>query len=122
RALRDRLEAGLLAAFPGAFVNGAGAPRLPNTLSITLAGVDAEALLIALDLEGVCASAGSACHSGSSRPSPVLAAMGLTADEARATLRLSLGWTSTEEDVARALELVPRLAARVRQAIPAAAS
>ncbi|MFL5271411.1 MAG: cysteine desulfurase family protein, partial [Anaeromyxobacteraceae bacterium] len=60
RALRDRLEAGLLAAIPGARVNGAGAPRLPNTLSLTLPGADAEALLIALDLEGICASAGSA--------------------------------------------------------------
>ena len=119
-ALRDRLEAGLLAEVPGARVNGAGAPRLPNTLSITLPEVDAEALLIALDLEGVCASAGSACHSGSSRPSPVLAAMGLSAAEARATLRLSLGWTSSEDDVACALALVPGLAARVREAIPAA--
>jgi cysteine desulfurase len=118
RALRDRLEAGLLAAVPGARVNGAGAPRLPNTSSVTLPGVDAEALLIALDLEGLCASAGSACHSGSSKPSPVLAALGLSLAEARATLRLSLGWTSAEDDVARALDLVPRLASRVRLAIP----
>jgi cysteine desulfurase len=119
-ALRDRLEAGLLAAVPAARVNGAGARRLPNTLSVTLPGVDAEALLIALDLEGVCASAGSACHSGSSKPSPVLAAMGLSPAEARATLRLSLGWTSSDDDVARAVALVPGLAARVRDAIPAA--
>jgi cysteine desulfurase len=117
--LRDRLEAGLLSALPGAVVNGAGAPRLPGTLSLTLPGADAEALLIALDLEGVCASAGSACHSGSAKPSSVLAAMGLTDAEARATLRLSLGWTSTDEDVDRALELIPRLAERVRAAIPA---
>ncbi len=118
-ALRNRLEAGLLTALPGAVVNGAGAPRLPGTLSLTIPGADAEALLIALDLDGVCASAGSACHSGSAKPSSVLAAMGLTDAEARATLRLSLGWTSTDEDVDRALELVPRLAARVRAAIPA---
>jgi cysteine desulfurase len=118
-ALRDRLEAGLLAAMPGAPVNGAGAPRLPNTLSITLPGVDAEALLMALDLEGVCASAGSACHSGSTTPSSVLTAMGLGVAEARATLRLSLGWPSTDEDVARALELIPRLARQVAAAIPA---
>jgi cysteine desulfurase len=120
-ALRDRLEAGLLEACPGAVVNGARAPRLPGTLSITLPGTDAEALLIALDLEGVCASAGSACHSGSARPSPVLQAMGLTIAEARATLRLSLGWTSSSADVEQALEAIPRLARQVRLAIPATA-
>jgi cysteine desulfurase len=119
-ALRDRLQAGLLAALPGSIVNGAGAERLPGTLSITLPGTDAEALLIALDLEGICASAGSACHSGSAKPSSVLAAMGLNATEARATLRLSLGWTSRDEDVDRALEAIPRLARQVRVAIPAA--
>ncbi|MFL5300871.1 MAG: cysteine desulfurase family protein [Anaeromyxobacteraceae bacterium] len=120
RALRDRLEAGLLAAIPGARVNGAGAPRLPNTLSVTLPGTDAEALLIALDLEGLCASAGSACHSGSTTPSGVLTAMGLTTGEARGTLRLSLGWPSTDGDVDRALEAIPRLARQVREAIPVA--
>jgi len=119
-ALRDRLEGGLLAAIPGARVNGAGAPRLPATLSVTLPGVDAEALLIALDLEGICASAGSACHSGSTRPSSVLAAMGLSLPDARSTLRLSLGWTSDGSDVDAALEAIPRLAARVRSEIPAA--
>jgi cysteine desulfurase len=118
-ALRDRLEAGLLAAVPGAWVNGAGAPRLPGTLSITLPGTDAEALLIALDLEGICASAGSACHSGSTRPSSVLAAMGLSIADARSTLRLSLGWSSDDGDVEAALEAIPRLAARVRAEIPA---
>jgi cysteine desulfurase len=116
-ALRDRLEAGLLAAVPGAFVNGAGAPRLPGTLSITFPDVDAEALLMALDLEGICASAGSACHSGSSTPSGVLSAMGLTMGEARGTLRLSLGWPSTAEDVERALEAIPRLVRQVKAAI-----
>jgi cysteine desulfurase len=113
-ALRDRLEAGLRGAFPGASVNGAAAPRLPNTASVRLPGVDGETLLIALDLEGVCASAGSACHSGSSKPSPVLSAMGLSPAEARETLRFSVGWPSTAADVERAIEVVPRLAARVR--------
>jgi len=117
-ALRDRLEAGLLSRIPGSVVNGAGAPRLPGTSSICFPGTDAEALLIALDLEGICASAGSACHSGSSRPSEVLTAIGLTPGEARATLRLSLGWTSTDEDVDRALEALPRLVRQVRAAIP----
>jgi cysteine desulfurase len=116
-ALRDRLERGLLAAIPGARVNGAGVPRLPNTLSITCPGCDAEALLIALDLEGLCASAGSACHSGSTKPSAVLSAMGLSPNEARATLRLSLGWTSTDADVDAALRLLPPVAARVTDAL-----
>jgi len=116
-ALRDRLQAGLLAALPGARVNGGGAPRLPTTLSITFPGADGEALLMALDLEGVCASAGAACTSGSTKPSHVLSAMGLTVDEARATLRLSLGWCSAPEDVDRALALLPALVKRVREAI-----
>jgi cysteine desulfurase len=120
RALRDRLEAGLCAAVAGARVNGAGAERLPNTLSITLPGTDAEALLVALDLEGLCASAGAACTSGSTRPSHVLSAMGLGVPEARATLRLSLGWSSAPADVESALRLLPPLALRVREAIPPA--
>jgi len=115
--LRDRLEAGLLAAVPRARVNGAGAPRLPGTVSITFLGCDAEALLMALDLEGLCASAGSACHSGSTNPSGVLLALGLPEAEARSTLRLSLGWTSTTEDVDEALRIVPPLVAQVRAAI-----
>lgn len=119
RALRDRLEAGLLAAVPRARVNGAGAPRLPGTSSILFEGCDAEALLMAMDLEGICASAGSACHSGSTRPSGVLVAMGLSDAEARATLRFSLGWTSTDADVDGALAVVPRLVERVRREIAA---
>jgi cysteine desulfurase len=118
-ALRDRLEAGLLDRVPGARVNGAGAPRLPTTSSITFPGVDGEALLMALDLEGICASAGAACTSGSTRPSHVLSAMGLSAGDARATLRLSLGWCSSGDDVERALEVIPPLVRRVRAAIPA---
>ncbi|HQR30754.1 MAG TPA: aminotransferase class V-fold PLP-dependent enzyme, partial [Anaeromyxobacteraceae bacterium] len=118
-ALRDRLEAGLLAAVPGSRVNGRGAPRLPNTTSITFPGGDGEALLMALDLEGVCASAGAACTSGSTTPSHVLSAMGLTVDEARATLRLSLGWTSTDADVDRALAVLPPIVERVRAALSA---
>jgi cysteine desulfurase len=115
--LRDRLEAGLLAAVPGARVNGAGAPRLPNTSSITFPGADAEALLMALDLEGLCASAGAACHSGSTTPSGVLLALGLTEAEARSTVRLSLGWTTTAAEIDEALALVPPIVERVREAI-----
>jgi cysteine desulfurase len=116
-ALRDRLEEGLLAAVPRARVNGAGAPRLPGTSSIVFEGCDAETLLMAMDLEGLCASAGSACHSGSTRPSGVLLAMGLRPEDARATIRFSLGWTSTPEEVDRALAAVPPLVERVRREV-----
>jgi len=119
-ALRDALEAGLLAELPGAIVNGAGAPRLPGTLSISFPGADAEALIMALDLEDICASGGSACHSGSASPSPVLRAMGLDPALARATVRLSLGWTSTREEVKRVREVIPRLVQQIRREIPAA--
>ena len=114
-ALRDRLEQGLVAAVPHTRVNGAGAPRLPGTSSLTFEGCDAEALLIAMDMEGLCASAGSACHSGSTRPSGVLTAIGLSDAEARSTLRFSLGWTTTAADVEEALRKVPALVERVRK-------
>ncbi|WP_242371310.1 cysteine desulfurase family protein [Anaeromyxobacter sp. SG26] len=119
-ALRDRLEAGLLTAVPRARVNGADAPRLPGTASVTFQGCDAEALLMAMDVEGLCASAGSACHSGSTTPSGVLLALGLSEAEARSTIRFSLGWTTTAADVDAALRTVPPLVERVRAAIPAA--
>lgn len=117
--LRDRLEAGLLAAVPGTRVNGAGAPRLPGTSSLTFEGCDAEALLMAMDLEGLCASAGSACHSGSTKPSGVLLALGLSEAEARSTIRFSLGWTTTAEEIETALRIVPPLVERVRRSIGA---
>ena len=81
-ALRDRLEAGIVAAFPDVVVNGAGAPRLPNNLSVAFAGLPSDALLIRLDLEGIAASAGSACAAGSLEPSHVIAALRLD-DERR---------------------------------------
>jgi cysteine desulfurase len=117
RVLRDRLEQGLRGAVPGARVNGSRAPRLPGTLSVTFPGADGEALLVALDLEGICASAGAACTSGSSKPSHVLSAMGLSPDEARGTLRLSLGWPSAAGDVDHALRTLPPLVERVRAAL-----
>jgi cysteine desulfurase len=113
-ALRQRLESGLAEAVPGLRLNGAGAPRLPGIASLRFPDADGDALLIALDLEGICASAGAACTSGSTRPSHVLSAMGLSPAEARATLRFSLGWCSEAADVERALEAVPRLLRQVR--------
>jgi cysteine desulfurase len=114
--LRDRLAAGLLAAIPGAEHTAADAPRLPGTLHLTIAGVESEALLFLLDEAGVCASAASACASGAQQASHVLAAMGVPAERARGALRLSLGWTSTDDDVDRALATIPAAVARLRGA------
>ncbi len=112
--LRDRLETALLEALPEAVVNGAGAPRLPNTLSIAIPGADVNELLEAM--EGIAASPGAACHAGKSEPSRILLAMGVPAELARGTLRLTAGRTTTEEEVdlaaRRIVEAVGRLRAR----------
>jgi cysteine desulfurase len=101
-ALRDRLQAGLLAVCPEAPVYGTGT-RLPNTLCIGMPGVPAETQVMALDLAGVAVSAGSACSSGKVTPSHVLTAMGLPEQAAREAIRFSLGWASSPEDVDRAI-------------------
>ncbi len=93
--LRDRLEKGLLAAIPGARVNGDPARRIPNTCNLLLPGAESESLLIALDLAGLACSAGAACSSGAVDPSHVLTAIGLTPAEARASVRLSVGRGTT---------------------------
>jgi cysteine desulfurase len=113
-ALRDRLEQGLLAAIPGARINSAQAPRVPNTTNLLIDGIDAEALLIALDLQGIASSFGAACMSGATEPSHVLLAMGLTPAEARASLRLSLSRLTTPEEIDRALEIIPAAVGRLR--------
>ena len=115
-ALRDRLEAGLLAAVTGARVNAAEARRVPTCASVVFPGAVAETLVAALDLEGIAVSAGSACHAGTTAPSRVLLALGLAPADARATLRISFGRTNGEEDVDRLLDVVPRVVARVRRA------
>ncbi|HEY3912211.1 MAG TPA: aminotransferase class V-fold PLP-dependent enzyme [Stellaceae bacterium] len=104
RRLRDGLEAEIGAIAPEAVVVGAAAPRLPNTTAIAMPGVAAETQIIALDLDGVMVSAGAACSSGKVGPSHVLAAMGASADIARSTIRVSLGWGSTEADAAHFLQ------------------
>src|SRR5208283_4031681 len=106
-ALRDRLEAGILA-IAGTAVNGAGAPRAANTTNIRFEQVEGEALVIALDLKGVAVSGGSACHSGSTEPSHVLMAMGLDHRAAGASLRFSLLRTASAEDVEHVLSVVPQ--------------
>lgn len=114
-ALRDRLEHGLLAAIPHAHINAAAAPRVPNTANLRIDGIDAEALLIALDLQGIATSFGAACMSGATEPSHVLLAMGLTPAEARASLRLSLSRLTTAEEITRALDIIPAAIARLRR-------
>ncbi|HXR25412.1 MAG TPA: cysteine desulfurase family protein [Candidatus Binataceae bacterium] len=112
--LRDRLEQGLLARISGARVNGGAAKRLPNTCNITCPDVESESLVIALDLRGVACSAGAACLSGAVDPSHVLAAIGLSPAEARGSIRLSLGRSTTDRDVALALDAIPEAVARQR--------
>jgi cysteine desulfurase len=114
-ALRDRLEAGVLAAVSGTAVNGAREPRVPNTTNISFEGVEAESLLIALDLEGIAVSTGSACSSGTLEPSHVLRAMGLSPHRAQSSIRFSLGATTTASEIDRVLDVLPRAVATLRQ-------
>lgn len=112
--LRDRLEQGILARIPDVWVNGYREQRLPNTLNISFAGVEADSLLLSLDLEGIAASSGSACSSGALKTSPVLAAMGIDPALARGSLRFSLGWGNSAEDVDRVLGVLPGILERLR--------
>ena len=110
---RDRLEAGLRQLVPDTVVFGAGVPRLANTSNFALPALSAETALMALDLDGVMVSSGSACSSGKVKPSHVLAAMGVSEELSRAALRASFGWNSTESDAEAALSSISRLLARV---------
>ncbi|WP_164016989.1 cysteine desulfurase family protein [Pyxidicoccus trucidator] len=114
-ALRDAFEREALASVPGVAVNGAGAPRVPNTSNLRFDGVEGEALLMALDLDGICASSGAACASGTLSPSHVLRAMGLTAPQARGSLRFSLGPSTSEAEVERVLQALRQYVPRVRE-------
>ncbi len=113
-ALRDRLEEGILRAVPGTSVNGERSRRVPNTTNISFDRVEAESLLIALDLEGIAVSTGSACSSGTLEPSHVLRAMGLPTHRTQNSLRFSLGLFSTQEEVDRVVEVLPRLVQKLR--------
>ena len=114
--LRDLLENEILTRIPGTRRNGAKEPRLPNTTSIAFAGVDSEALLLLLDQLRICASSGSACTTGSSAPSHVLMAMGLTPSQARSTLRISLDYESTIEEVRYLIQHLTQLVPQLRSA------
>lgn len=114
RALRDRLIGGVLEAIDGAQVTGAREQRLDNHASFVIPGAEAEGLLIALDLAGIAASSGSACASGAQRPSHVLEALRLPHDLAACALRLSLGSSTTAEDIDFVLERLPTIVAQMR--------
>jgi cysteine desulfurase len=112
RRLRDALEAGIREALSEATVNADRADRLPNTSSVSFAGADGAALMIALDLEGVAVSTGAACHAGASGPSHVLLAMGRSEEAASGTLRFSLGSGTTEAEIEEVLALLPEIVRR----------
>lgn len=122
-ALRDRLIDGVLSSIDGVVVNGAGgAGRLPGNAHFTFRGCEGDSLLMLLDANGIECSTGSACTAGVARASHVLLAMGVDAETARGSLRLSLGHTSTGDDVDAALAVLPAAVARARQAALASAS
>ncbi|MCX6544344.1 MAG: aminotransferase class V-fold PLP-dependent enzyme [Acidobacteria bacterium] len=113
-AMRDRLESGILEGIPGATVNGDRERRLPNTTNISFDAVEGESLVIALDLEGIAVSTGSACSSGTLEPSHVLRALGLPASRVQSAIRFSLGRSTTEDEIERTLDILPRVVARIR--------
>jgi cysteine desulfurase len=117
-AMRDRLQQGILAQVDESGVNGDGAVRVPNTANIYFDHIDSEALVISLDLKGLAVSGGAACSSGATEPSHVLVAMGLRGDQARASIRFSLGKQTVGEDIDATLALVPETVARLRDLSP----
>jgi cysteine desulfurase len=117
-ALRDRFERGVLAAVPLVRINGCCAPRTPNTSNMIFPHIEAEALVISLDLEGIACSAGAACSSGTIEPSHVLTAIGLGRADARASVRFSLGRNTTDEEIDFALDVIPRTVQRLRSLSP----
>ncbi len=116
--LRDRLEQGLVSTIEECGINGAGTSRVCNTTNLYFDHVEAEALVIALDLKGLAVSGGSACQSGATEPSHVLTAMGLSEARARASIRISLSRLTTEAEVDTALALIPAAVARLRELSP----
>jgi cysteine desulfurase len=120
-ALRDRLEAAILARVPDAVIHGRGARRAPHILNVSVPGTESESLLMALDLRGVGCSAGSACQSGSIEPSHVLSALGVPAALQSAAIRMSLGCLTTPESAERAADIFANLVAKARRSAGARA-
>jgi cysteine desulfurase len=118
RALRDRLERGILASTPGAILNGHPTERLPNTTNISFEFVEGEAILLMLDQHGICASSGSACTSGSLEPSHVMRAMGVPFTAAHGSIRFSLSVYNTEDEIDTVLEVLPPIIRRLREISP----
>jgi len=121
-ALRDRLERSLLARIPGARVNGDASRRVPNTSNMVFPGAGGEAMAIALDLEGIACSTGAACASGSIEPSHVLLMSGLSPEDARSSLRFSLGRPTSADEIDRALAVIPGVVERLRALSPLSAA
>ena len=118
-AMRDRLQRNVLSGIEGTKINGDGAQRVPNTANIRFDDIEGESLVIALDLKGLAVSTGAACSSGAIEPSHVLIALGLKPEQARASIRFSLGKQTTEEDIDFAIQLLPETVARLRELSPA---
>lgn len=117
-SLRDKLERGLLERVQQIRVNGSSALRTPNTSNIMFAGIEGEALVIALDLQGLACSIGAACSSGAVEPSHVLTAIGVSQEEAKSSLRFSLGRHTTDSEIDFALEVIPAAVAQLRAISP----
>jgi cysteine desulfurase len=117
-AMRDRLQSAVLGAMEDAGVNGLGARRVPNTTNFWFDHIEGEALVIALDLKGLAVSSGAACSSGAIEPSHVLLAMGLPHQRARASIRISLGKQTTQDDIDFAIKVIPETVARLREISP----
>ena len=118
RSLRDRIETGLLERIPQTRINGSTRRRMPHTTNLSFRGVEGEALLISLDLQGIAVSTGAACSSGSLEPSHVLKAMGFENRRVESALRLSLSRMTTEEEITTALDVLPRTIRRMRELSP----
>ena len=114
RALRDRLETGILSRIAGAARNGAAEPRVPNTSNISIERIESESVLIGMDLAGIAVSSGSACSSGTLEPSHVLKAMGLPHSRTLGSIRFSLGASNTEAEIDRVIEVLPPLVEKLR--------
>ena len=112
--LRDRLEQEVVRAVPGTAINGGGSPRVPNTTNISFERVEAESLLIGLDLAGIAVSTGSACSSGTLEPSHVLKAMGFPAHRTQNSIRFSLGFGNTDADIDRLVAALPGIVEKLR--------
>jgi cysteine desulfurase len=118
KAMRDRLEQSILASVPNCFVTGDPAKRLPNTSNIAFEYIEGEGILLMLNKDGIAASSGSACTSGSLEPSHVMRAMGIPYTAAHGTVRFSLSRYNTMEEIERVAEVVPRIVAHLRSLSP----